>query len=49
MTNSGGVATTEGGGQITMRECGVGGAVDDIENRGRDVSGVGWVGGETRP
>ena len=25
------------------------GAVDDIENRGRDVSGVVWVGGETRP
>ncbi|MDV7351365.1 hypothetical protein R3751_16500 [Halorubrum distributum] len=25
-----------------------GDAVDDVESRGRDVSGVVWVGGETR-
>ncbi|WP_267664981.1 hypothetical protein [Halorubrum yunnanense] len=40
-TNSGGGATTGEKGQITMRECGVGGAVDDVENRGCDVSGEG--------
>ncbi|MDB2276410.1 hypothetical protein PM022_18130 [Halorubrum ezzemoulense] len=48
-TNSGGGATTGGKGQITMREWRVGGAVDGVESRGRDVSGAGWAcGGRDR-